>query len=267
MSNAVIVQPLPIVAATASSSAAGYLPEYVGNDHAGVVWKSGVGQASQSITIDLGADMAVDAALLLGCTGASAAWTLTIQAATAAQGAGFPGGSWSSGAMPFLAGSAMPVSGKGRTLWLGTGSPPATARYWRFTVSGLSNAALSIARIVLGRKIQLARNFQFGAAFGIRDTGSADFSIRGVLGRRRGVKMRSVGVSFGSVHKDEVEAVVHPLIEQVGITEPIALITDPDAHAQRQNRIWFGTITGDVGTVWQKPDGFEWRVSLVGLLL
>lgn len=267
MSNAVIVRPLPFAAVTASSSAAGSLPAYVGNDHAGVVWRSGTGQASQSIVVDMGADTLIDAALLVGCTGATAAWTLTIEAATAAQGNGFPGGSWSSGSMPFLAGSEMPVSGRGRALWLAAGSPPPAARYWRFTIGGLAGGAATIARLILGRKIQLARNFQFGAALGVRDTGAVNISARGVLGRRRGVRLRSIAVSFGHAHKSEVESAINPLLERIGNTETLAIITDPDAHAQRQNRIWFGTLVGDLGVIWSRPDGFEWRVSLLGLNL
>jgi hypothetical protein len=94
---------------------------------------------------------------------------------------------------------------------------------------------------------------------------NVDFSVRGVLLRRRGVKLRSVAVTFGAVYKDEVEAVVHPLIEEIGTSEPVALITDPEDDAQRQNRIWFGPLVGDLGTVWAKPGGFEWRASLIGL--
>ncbi|WHO37882.1 discoidin domain-containing protein [Sphingobium sp. AP49] len=265
MSNAVIVKPLAFAAASAGSTAAGYDPAFVGNDHMGVVWKSATGAASQALTIDMGANVTIDTILLLGCTGALAGWTLKVEAATSAQGATFPAGSWVGAALPFLAGSAMPVSGRGRAIWFAPASPPPASRYWRLTIGGLANAAATVARLVMGRKIQLQRNFQFGAAFGVRDMSNVDFSVRGVLLRRRGVKLRSVAVTFGSVYKDEVEAVVHPLIEEIGISEPIALIIDPDDDAQRQNRIWFGPLVGDLGTVWAKPGGFEWRASLVGL--
>lgn len=265
MSNAVIVKPLAFSSASASSTAAGSDPAYVGNDHMGVVWKSATGAASQTLTIDMGANVTIDSILLLGCTGAKSSWTLKVEAATAAQGATFPAGSWAGAALPFLAGSAMPVSGRGRSVWFAPASPPPASRYWRLTIAGLANAAATVARLVMGRKIQLQRNFQFGAAFGVRDMSNVDFSVRGVLLRRRGVKLRSVAVTFGAVYKDEVEAVVHPLIEEIGISEPVALITDPDDDAQRQNRIWFGPLVGDLGTVWAKPGGFEWRASLIGL--
>ncbi|MCK0531446.1 hypothetical protein [Sphingobium agri] len=266
MSNAIIVKPLPWASISASSTAAGYDPAYTGNDHMGVVWKTEAGAATRTITVDMGADVRIDAALLLGCTGASAAWTLKVQAATAAQGSSFSQLSYDSGDAPFLAGSVAPTSNRGRALWLPS-SPAAipSARYWRFVISGLGAAAVTVGRLILGRRIQLARNFQFGAAFGVRDLSTLDFSQYGVLLRRRGVKLRTVGISFGHTRRDEVEAKVQPLIEEVGNSEPIALITDPDAHEQRQNRIYFGPLVGDLSTIWNKPDGFEWRASLVSL--
>jgi hypothetical protein len=265
MANAIVLAPMALPAVTASSTAAGYSPAYVGNDYMGVVWKSAASGGSQSLTVDFGSDVAIDTALLLGCTGATSGWTLTIEAATAALGPGFPGGSWSSGSMPFLAGAVMTKSNRGRSLWVGGDGGPPASRYWRFTIGGLAGAAATVARLVLGERIALARNFQFGATFGLRDTGSMDFSSRGVMLRYRGAKLRAVGVTFGSVYRDEVEEMVQPLIDVCGNSEPIALISDPDPHAQRQNRIWFGPMVGDLGTVWPKASGFEWKCNLVDL--
>lgn len=263
MSNAVIIKPLPFAAISASSTAVGHSPAYVSNDHMGVVWKSEGGANAQSLLIDLGADMLVDALSLFGCTGAAPSWSMRVQAATAAQGSGFAATVYDGGNQPFLAGTAMPVTMRGRALHLLPA--PVSARYWRVTIDGLANGAAVVARAVLGRKIQLERNFSFGGAFGVKDMSSLDFSVRGVLLRRRGVKLRTVALTFSNVYRDEVEKIVHPLIEEIGISEPIALITDPDPDEQRQNRMWFGPLVGDLGTVWAKPGGFEWRASLVGL--
>ncbi|MDZ7894169.1 MAG: hypothetical protein U5M50_03925 [Sphingobium sp.] len=266
MSNGFVLKPLPFTVIGWSSVAAGYDPANMANDHMGVVWKSAGGSANQAIIIDLGADTAIDTLVLTGCTGAQPEWTLYIAAGTEAQGASFSPEMWQSGALPFLAGAVMPVSGRGRSLWMAptVGGPP-PSRYIFLNIDGLSGAAVTIARIVIGKRVQLGRNFSFGAAFGVRDLGNADFSPRGVFLRRRGAKLRSVGLTFSSVYKDEVEAVVHPLIETVGLTEPVALVTDPDPDDQRQNRIWFGPMVGDLGTVWTRASGFEWRANVVSL--
>lgn len=266
MSNAIIVEPLAMPAITASATAAGFDPLNVANIFMGVVWKSPTGAATRTLTIDLGADTAFDTIALFGLTGAQPGWTIKVDAATAAQGSGFPGGSWSGTAETLLAGTAMPTSGRGKSLWMAPAvSPPPASRYIRLTFGSLSNAAVTVARVVVGERIQLHHNFQFGAALGVRDLGSFDFSARGVPLRRRGEKLRSAGISFPHAHRDEIEAVVNPLLERIGNTDEIVLVTDPDAHAQRQNRMYYGPLVGDLGTVWARADGFEARVNIVGL--
>ena len=265
MSNSIVVKPLPFASVAASSTAAGYDPAYVGNDYLGVVWKSATGAASRTITVDMGANVTIDTAVLLGCTGADANWTLKVEAATSAQGPAFPAGSWVGETLPFLAGSAMPVSGRGRALWLAPAAPPPASRYWRFTIGGLGTSAATIGRLVLGRRIQLDRNVVYGAAFGVRDLGSLDFSRRGVLLRQRGAKLRTINVTYPAATRAEVESYIHPLLEELGNTDPLAFILDPDADAQRQNRVWYGVMIGDLGTVWQNPTGFEWRANIVDL--
>lgn len=263
MSRAIFVKPLPLASVFATSAAAGHDPAYVGNDHMGVVWKSGTGEALQQLLIDLGEDVPLDTILLFGCTVPSAA-TLYVGLATSAQGP-FTGASWAGPTGPFLAGVIQPTSGRSRALWMAPADAPAVARYVILDIRALSGASVTIGRVVIGKRIQLARNFQFGAAFGVRDLGAVDFSVRGVLLRRRGAKLRSIGLTFGAVHRDEVEAMIHPLVEQVGLTEPVALVTDPDPDDQRQNRIYFGPLVGDLGTIWAKASGFEWRANLVSL--
>lgn len=266
MSNAAIVRPVTMPTITASSTASGYAAGNVANDFMGVVWKSSAAAVTDWLTVDFGADVTIDTILVLGCTGATAGWTLEVWAATAAQGSSFTT-KWTSGTLTFLAGSAMTSTGRGRALWTAptSGGPPA-ARYWRVRLNDPSGTSFKVVgRLVMGNRITLARNFQFGAAFALRELGSADWSAHGVFLRRKAVRLRSVGITFGNVYKDEVENVVHPLVEAIGGTDAIALITDPAAHAQRQNRIFFGPLMGDLGTIWARANGFEWKANCVDL--
>ena len=266
MADALIVKPLPLVGVTASTTAAGYDPAYVGNDYLGVVWRSQAG-SSADLTIDLGSDIICDTAFLLGCDGATAAMTLQVQVNTSAKGASFTSPSWSGAVLPFLAGSEMPSNGRGAALWQAptTGGPPA-ARYWRFRVAGMSSGQATVGRMVLGKAIALANNFAFGAAFGVRDVGKLDFSRLGVMSRARGAKLRTLGLSFPSIYRDEVERSVQPLIETIGNSEPIALITDPAADVMRQRRIYFGPLIGDLSYTWRKANLFQAQANLVSLI-
>lgn len=267
MSRAVIVRPLPMTVLLGTDTLTGYDATNITNDYLGVVWKAqGASHAAQTLVVDLGADLPIDTIALLGLTGAQSNWTLDIAAATQAQGA-FTGSSYSYPQVSLLAGSASTASGRGRSYWEAPAGGPAAARYWRIIITTpANNTAVTVGRLVIGTRFRPERNFDFGAAFGTRDQGKVDWSARGVLLRRRGVKLRSVGLSFNALYKDEVEATVKPIVDMVGNTGPILLVTDTDAHAQRQNRIYFGPMVGDLGTVWAKANaGFQWQANVVDL--
>jgi hypothetical protein len=262
MANAWIIKPLPLALVTTPSAAA-YSGSNIGNDYAGLVWQSN-GSAGQTILVDLGADYPIDTIALFGLVGFTIANPTTIRVATAAQGNSFGAGAFTTflASGPVLAGSEMPVSGRGVGLY--SLAAAIVGRYVLLTYSGLSGA-VQISRAVIGQRIQLERNYAFGGSFGVRDLGSLDFSRRGVLLRTRGKKLRTLGLTFSNVNKDEVEASTKPLLEQIGNTEPVALFTDPDAHAQRQNRGYFGPLVGDLANVQRTARSWEVRVNMVSL--
>lgn len=266
MSNALIVKPVEFASVTASGSASGHDPAYVGNDHMGVVWQSPGGGASASVTVDLGRDVLCDTAFLFGCDGATGAMTLKVDANTSAHGSSFTSPSWTGSALPFLAGSEMPGNGRGVALWQAPPSPPPAARYWRFTIGGLAGAPAVVARIALGRDLALERNFGFGPAGGVKDLGSVDWSRLGVLLRKRGKKLRTLSVTYKSLYRDEVEAKWLPMIEEIGNTEMLAILTDPAAGAMRQRRFYFGPCFGDMSTIWARADGFSAGLNLVSVI-
>ncbi len=202
--------------------------------------------------------------MVFGAAGATTAWTMSIDVATQAQGSVFNPGAYTAGnVQQFLAGSEMPTSRNGVSVWQAPGAA-ITGRYWRIVI-GLPSGAATIARMVIGKRIQLDRNFNYGAAFGVRDLGSLDFSARGVLLRRRAKKLRTVGLTFSNIRKAEVEAVTQPLLEQIGNTEMVALLTDPAPDPQRQNRAYYGALVGDLGHTWRNAAAFEAKANLVSI--
>lgn len=265
MAKAMILRPLPLGTLSGTAPASGYTRENAGSDRMGLVFQTAA-ITSGNLELDLGADTAVDSAVLLGMTGAQQAWQLRVRAATAAQGNSFPGGSYDSGNFTLLAGTNAPASGRGVGLWFPSlASVPPLSRYLRFTVSSIATAPFTLARLVIGTRIVLDRNFQFGRAHGVRDLGAADFSRRGVLLAKRGKKLRSLGLTFASIHKDEVENMIDPLLAAIGGSDPIAIVTDTDADANRQRRIWYGPLSGDVGTVERAADRWQSTFNLVHL--
>jgi hypothetical protein len=271
VSNAFLMRPLPWASITPSNTAAGFSAANLAPwpiPRMGRVWRSDAGAASRSIVIDLGSDQAVDTIALFGIGNANAApsagWNWSVDLATNAQGA-FSGAFWAGASGGLLAGSVLPVSGRGKALWLAPAGAPAAARYVRINLTSLGTSAIQIALIAIGQRFQPARNYSYGAAFGVRDLGQIDYSPRGVVLRRSGIKLRGMGLTFASVKRDEVEDSLQRLFERVGNTDPVVLVSDPDAHAHRQNRMGIGHLTGNIGTVHRVPGSFQAEVNFVAV--
>lgn len=82
---------------------------------------------------------------------------------------------------------------------------------------------------------------------------------------QRGAQLRGIGISYDAATKAEIETDIMPLLERVGNEYPICIVTDPDADAQRQNRIYFGYLAGDLGAIWSRFDGFTTSFNLVAI--
>jgi hypothetical protein len=266
MANAWLLKPLPIIGAS-SPTVGSALGDFmnVGNDYAGVVWQSANAlYANGAIVLQLGlaGDQLIDTIMLFGVAGAPDTASVSISAVPVA-GGNFEGSVYNGPAQPLYAGSERGTSGLGVAVLT---LPAAKFHIVRLTFTGLSAAHfVRISRAVIGKRIQLERNFAVGGSFGVRDLGSVDFSARGVLLRRRGAKLRTVALTFSNVRKDEVEAVTQPLIEQIGNTEMVALLTNPDADPQREKRAYFGPLVGDLGHTWRTAAAFEAKINLVSI--
>lgn len=249
MSNAFIVRPLPFSGVTAEGSAAGTSLAYLGNDFIGVVHR-GTGTTTGQIVASFAAAQSIDCAALLSCAfGSAATWAYTAGGVSAQ--------------LVYPSGNVLPVSGRGHGLIEFTGLSASSVQ---LDFASLGGAPVEAGRLVIGKKIQLARNFAFGGSRGVQDTGGLDWSIAGVPLRRYGKRLRTVRISFENAYKDEVEAAILPLLEYVGTTDPILLCLDSGADAQRMNRLYFGFLKGTQEVVQRNSRGFRWGCEMVSLI-
>jgi hypothetical protein len=260
MANALIVKPLPF---TATSTATGLGdPNYLGNDYAGIVWRS-TAIAAPSVKLDLGGDRVVDTVMLFGIASSAdlAGATVQIYGATAAEG---PTRARGDGGRPLLAGSIMPQI-RGGVAFLPLPADWPALRYLEIALAN-GGAWLQLARAVVGAKFEPAIGFEYGLQLGVRDLGSADVSARGVLLRRRAKKLRTVSLKFPALTKVEAERAALPLLDYAGNTECLALCINPAPAPERQERCWFGPLVGDLSTTWATANGVEWAANLLGLM-
>jgi hypothetical protein len=282
MAKGFLLKPLPIAALSANGTtggtAAGFDVQNVNNDFAGVIWRSPLTDYCY-IVADLGSDTPIDTLMAFGLWGniTFGAPYVQIALATQAQGNGFSGSNVNTGTgagnfyldpltYPPLVGP--PVSGKGTFLWQrpSTDISPTAVRYVLIAFHGLTLATdyIDIARLVIGQRFTPSINFN-AIAPGVKDLGSLDFSARAVLMRRRAKKLRTISLTFSNIHKDELVASVRPLIEYMGNTEMVAIVTDPTADSDRMNRCYYGPHVGDLGIAWRKADCWETKLNIVSI--
>lgn len=258
MGNAIIIEPLDLPTITAETSAAGTSPGNLNNDWIGVVHRGTFSGSGAGVNVDFGAAREVDTVAFLSAGATPTTWTILASATNI-------GASdvYTSGSQTFAAGSVAPISGRRNSLWLLPSV--ATARYWSMPFGTIATP-FEAGRLVMGKKINPAYNFSYGAAFGVTDRGGGSFSDQGVWLPRPGAKQRTLGLSFTRATKQEIEELIGPLLERVGNGKFVLVITDPDASTQRQRRMFFGPLTGNLDMIWNTAAGFEWRADLVSVI-
>jgi hypothetical protein len=262
MANAEFIAPLslPVMSLSGLGTAAGYDIAFVGEDLAGVVYKSAGGVATGYIQLDFGSDVTVTRLMLFGLSGAPAAATIRTYSSTQAQGATY---ATASIAVPLFAGTSRLVNGDG--VCFITVTAPAS-RYWRIEFGALANAQIQIGRLVMGAAILQARNFKFGGEFGIKSLSSSKINDRGVwLRQRRKKRLRTIGISFPATSQDEIETIISPFIETIADDTGVALITNPAPNALIERRAYFGQLIEAPSVTWRNARNWEWRADLVSL--
>jgi hypothetical protein len=272
MSNAFLMRPLQWAAISTDTVAAGFTAANLAPwpiPRMGRVWRSTASGPFDHIYIDLGAVQPIDTIALFGIgsgnAAPSASWNWRVDLSNSPILSGFPPEAYIGSTAPLLAGSVLPASNRGKALWLAPSGAPASARYIRIALDTGSAVPLQIALVAVGQRFQPARNFNYGAAFGVRDLGQIDYSPRGVVLRRPGAKLRGMGLTFAALRREEVEDSLQRLFERVGNTDPVVLVTDPDAHPHRQNRMGIGHLTGNLGTIHRVPNAFQAELNFVAV--
>lgn len=228
------------------------------NDMIGVQYVSAATGATDSIDVDFGSAVAINTVALLQTNGAAGTWTLrgaTTQAGLAGAADLFSGN--------IAAGSVTPESG--RIHALAVLASVATFRWWRIAFAGLA-APIEIGRLVMAARFQPEVNFSFGGQIGVTDRAGGEFSRRGVWLPGDGVIQRTISLRWPWSTRDEAEQQISTLFERVGNRGHVLLCTDPDANAQRQRRLYFGPLQGNLGMVWNTGQRFEWRADLASVI-
>lgn len=114
-----------------------------------------------------------------------------------------------------------------------------TKRWWRIDI-GSHSGDFEAAFVILGKKIQLSRFYDFDYEFGIEDSGGGDINRYGVWDDVPGQILRTLDMTLNWMTEAEVETSIRPLLEAVGTSQPVYCCFDPTSNTYRQNRTFYG---------------------------
>ena len=204
-----------------------------------VVFKSVPISAGQSIAIqyDLGADVPVDGLALL-FHNASASATMSVTAATAAAGPS------AQSIVLAIAAARSPFIGSPSSYHRVVTWTRVTARYWTFFVTEpAARGGMTIGVARFGTLWAPGWNFETGRGRRINDLSDKRELPGGELGIWRKAKAPLIRLSWGDLADSEVDD-LDSMLAEIGESEPLVLVEDPDFTAGLHNRIHYGVLDG-----------------------
>lgn len=117
-----------------------------------------------------------------------------------------------------------------------------TRRWFRIIINGHSGT-FTAATIILGRKLEPSRFYNYDHEFGLDDKGGGDFTRLGIWDPQNGVKLRTAKFVLDWQTEAEYETGFRPMAEALGTSGWVYLCFDPEPTAYRQNRTFLGPMS------------------------
>ena len=258
MANGFLLRSLDFAAGTPLGAAAGTSAAFLQNDFMGMLLRAGVGDPLV-IDVDLGSAQPVDTIAVLGVNRSEVPGWYLLAGPTLASGAVLDTGSQAD------AGKLTNIRSARRTvLWVN--STPVTARWWRIVIPAVSGFSLEASRVLIGQRIQFARNFSFGLQRGVEDLGEFEFSPRGAQLRRRARVLRTLGLSWSFLETQEAELLAARLMEQLGNTEMVGVSMNPEDSVYQSERFFYGPLEGNISLTWRNHNMWEKRLQMKSVI-
>lgn len=141
-----------------------------------------------------------------------------------------------------------------------------TASWFRIDITG-HTGAFEAAAIVLGRKIEPSRFYDWDREFGVEDLGQGKFTPWGVFDEEPGLVFRTLDFTLGWVSEDEFFDSFEPMIRALGTRGVVYVVFDPEATSRRQRNTYMGVLKkpGFARGV-RKPATFTQDYSIISVI-
>lgn len=191
--------------------------------------------ASFNIDVDLGSSQSVDTVFLGGLNAALAGATWTITGGLAGY-TEFTLATSRALRVPERNGK---VSAITHAFWNGAA---VNARYVRITIARAAGTAMTVAALAIGKAFVPTFNNEWGAARGVKDTGTVTRLPDGAVSVVEGVRYGTYSWTLGDLTDDEADA-LYDLQLARGESKTVLVCENPDIVAGLRQRLHFGLLT------------------------
>lgn len=116
-----------------------------------------------------------------------------------------------------------------------------------------------IGNVLIGNRLQPAWNYESGGGRRIDDRSTMRELPGGELGGMRAAKVPIIRTTWGDLTEAELLR-LWDLLNEVGESEPVLLVEDPDETTGQQERLYYGTLIGL--DFWERGDSDKSRIEL-----
>ncbi len=236
----IFVVPLPLTNLTADSVTAGHpVTNLARFDAIGLTWKSGTSGSSHWVRGQFPASRAVDFCSVIAANALSGTDVRLRLGTSQAQVDG--SAPYDSSVQDFISPTPSPTPADGLYHSHLELASPVNATWFRIDITG-HTGAFEAAMIVLGKRVQPARFYNWDYERGIEDLGEAKFTQYGVLDEDPGLIFRSLDFTLGWVSEAEFEESFQPMLRQLGTRGIVYCCFDPEATNRRQSKTYMGLL-------------------------
>lgn len=116
-----------------------------------------------------------------------------------------------------------------------------TYRWWRIDITG-HTGDFEAASVVMGKKFEPSRYYNYGFGRGIEDLGGLSISPFGIFDEQPGIVLRRIQFTLAWVTEAEFETGFQPMLRKLGKRGVVYLCFDPESGPYRQSKTYMGPM-------------------------
>lgn len=115
------------------------------------------------------------------------------------------------------------------------------ATWWRIDILD-QTTVFEASMVVMGKRVQPSRYYNYDTVEGVEDMAQIKVNNWAVIEDDAGLVLRTLEFSLAWINETEFETNFRPMMQRIGVRQPIYCCFDPTASSYRQARTYYGIL-------------------------